>query len=189
MPISESQIQEWKDDASVEIITGNVSILNGQTSSMGPVKIVGSLTVANNAIVKLTGTIYVTGNIFVSNGSTIRLDSSYGSFSGVILSDGQISVGNNSVFTGSGQSGSYLLVLSTNSSGYAISVNNNAAGAIFYTTSGGILLSNNVSVREVTGYKVILNNNAVVQYDSGLENTFFSSGPGGGWKITNWKEE
>lgn len=189
MPISGTQIQDWKDEASEEIITGNVSILNGQTRTMGPVKIIGSLTVSNNATLKLAGTIYVTGSISVSINSVIRLDNSYGSMSGVILADGQIAVGNNSVFSGSSQEGSYILVLSTSPSDSAISVSNNAAGAIFYTTSGGILLSNNVSVREATGYKITLSNNAIVQYDSGLENTFFSSGPGGGWEITSWKEE
>lgn len=189
LPISGSQIQTWKDGAAAEVITGNVTVLNGATESMGPVKIIGSLTVSNNAVLRITGTIYVTGNITVNNGSVISLDSSYGSMSGVILSDGQITIGNNSVFDGSGQSGSYILVLSTSSSETAINVNNNSAGAIFYTNSGEIKLSNNVSVREVTGYKIILNNNSTVQYESGLGSTFFSSGPSGGWFIESWKEE
>jgi hypothetical protein len=67
-------------------------------------------------------------------------------------------------------------------------VNNNAAGAIFYTSNGLILLSNNMLAREVTGYKIQIDNNAVIEYESGLESSIFSSGPGGSWIVENWKE-
>lgn len=189
MPVSQAQIQQWKDEASVQVINGNVSLSNGQTRTMGPVKIIGSLSLSNNAVLKITGTIYVTGNISTSNGSVLRLDSSYGSLGGVILSDGTISVGNGATFNGSGQSGSYILVLSTNASSSAISISNNSNGAIFYTSNGGIIINNNTHVKEAVGYKISLSNNVVVEYDSGLENSFFSSGPGGGWKVTSWKEQ
>ncbi len=189
MPILPSQIQQWKDEAQEQIISGDVFVDSGQTITIGPAKITGSLSLNNNAVLKLTGTVYVAGSITASNGAAIRLDSSYGPLNGVILSDGIISVSNNAVLAGSGQANSYLLVLSTNSSNTAISVSNNAVGAIFYASAGGIMLSNNVRVREATGYKVILSNNAVVQYDSGLENSFFSAGPGGGWKVSSWEEK
>jgi hypothetical protein len=137
----------------------------------------------------LTGTVYVTGNITISNSAKIKLDSSYGSLSGIILSDGIISPSNLSTLQGSGQSGSYLLVLSTNTSDTAITVSNNASGAIFYTSAGGITVSNNFSAREVTGYKLIMSNSASITYESGLSNVFFTSGPLAGWKVTSWQEK
>lgn len=189
MPISQSQIDGWKAEAEQGgVITGNVVVANGQTRILGPVKITGSLTVSNGATVKITGTVFVAGNIVSSNNSLIKLDNSYGPLGGVLLSDGSITVSNNAVFSGTGQAGSYLLVLSTNTSNSAIIISNNATGAIFYTSSGGITISNNAQIKEAAGYKLILSNNAVVQYESGLQNTFFSNGPGGSWKIKSWSE-
>ncbi len=187
LPISQGQIDEWKTAAASAGTLGNTTI--DGTQSLGPIKINGSLTLLNNATLKITGTIYVTGNITTGNGATIKLDTSYGSLGGVILSDGLISSGNSVVLNGSGQTGSYLLVLSTNASDNAITVSNNATGAVFYTSAGAVELSNNVTVKEVTGYKIILKNNSTVTYDSGLADTFFSSGPGGGWKVTSWQEQ
>jgi len=198
LPISSEQIDEWKTEAVAGGFIGNDVIYNAQTSSLGPVQIGTSiapknLTITNNSRIKIRGTVYVTGNIIFSNNSIIELDRDvYGSFSGTIIADGRITVGNNAVLRGSGETGSYILVLSTNGSlnpaSPAISVSNNAAGAIFYTTSGLIYLSNNMTAREITGYKIKINNNAQIIYESGLQNAIFSSGPGGSWQVEDWKE-
>ena len=157
--------------------------------SLGPKKITGNLSLSNSAVLTLTGTVHVTGNITISNSAKIKLDSTYGSLSGVILSDGNISSSNSSVLQGSGQAGSYLLVFSTNTSNSAISINNSASGAIFYASAGGITVSNSFSAREVTAYKLIMSNSATITYESGLANVFFSSGPAGGWKVISWEEK
>ena len=189
LPISQAQIDEWKNDATTGGTTGSVSLSGSQTMSLGPQKITGNLSLSNSAVLTLTGTVYVTGDITLSNSAKIKLDSSYGSLSGIILSDGIISPGNSSTLQGSGQSGSYLLVLSTNTSDTAISIANSASGAIFYASAGGITASNNFSAREVTGYKLIMSNSATITYESGLANVLFTSGPGGSWKVTSWKEK
>ncbi|MBI1866172.1 MAG: hypothetical protein HYS02_00190 [Candidatus Staskawiczbacteria bacterium] len=186
LPISQSQIDGWKNDAEDGGIIGSVTLSGTQTMSLGPKKINGNLSVSNSAILTLTGTVYVTGNITVSNSAKIKLASGYGSLSGVILSDGTITPSNSSALQGSGQAGSYLLVLSTNASNSAITVSNSATGAIFYTSAGGVTVSNIFAAREVTGYKLIMNNNAVITYESGLASAFFSSGPSGGWKVVSW---
>ncbi len=198
LPITSAQITDWKNEAAAGgIITSNV-YYSGTTQSLGP-KQIGTpeapknLTVINNAVLKVTGTIYVTGDIIFSNNAIIELDNaSYGSFSGIILADGKITVNNNAILRGSGEAGSYLLLLSTNNSldpgSPAINVGNNAQGAIFYANSGLILLSNNTKAREITGYKLKINNNAEVQYESGLADTLFSSGPGASWVVESWKE-
>ena len=142
----------------------------------------------------MTGTIWVQGSLRIDNGATIQLDQGgYGSASGIIVADGKIKVRPNTYLQGSGISGSYLLLLSTNPEvldtvNPAIDVDNNADAAIFYTTQGLITLRNRVTAREVTGYKVYLDNNAEISYESGLQDATFSSGPGGSWTVTGWKE-
>lgn len=192
LPIPQSQIDDWKSKAAAGGINTNNVIISG-TQSMGPVQIgtpsqPKNLTISNNSTLQVTGTIYVTGNITTGNGSKIQLDTSYGSLSGTVMADGVITVGNNAILTGSGQVGSYILILSTKSGSGAIVVGNNALGAVFYTSAGGITLSNNMTAREVTGYQITLSNNAVIQYESGLGSLMFSSGPGGGWEVASWKE-
>lgn len=190
LPISQSQIDEWKAEALAGgVITGNYNITNGATATIGPKKISGSLNISNNAVLTLSGTVHVAGFITLSNGGRIKLDSGYGLTSGVIISDGIISISNNAILGGSGSTGSYLLLLSTNTSGSAINVANNATGAVLYTSAGGIHLSNNILIREATGYRLTLDNNAVIRYESGLASLFFSSGPGGGWSVADWKEQ
>jgi len=189
-PISDEQVDIWKSEATQgQVISGNITLSNGQTKTLGPVKIVGNLTVDNNAILTMAGTIYVTGNVSISNNGRVTLAASYGSLGGVLLADGDINVGNNGIVEGSGQTGSYLLLLSTSSNGTAISISNNAAGAVFYAGVGGISVSNNTTARELTGYSIDMSNNSVISYESGLQNTFFSSGPGGGWQVDSWEEK
>lgn len=187
MSISDSNIAEWKAVALAGGVTnGNVTISSNQT--LGPGKIVGNLTVSNSKILTLNGTLWVTGNISVSNNGIIKLASSYDSSSGVIIADGDISINNNGDLLGSGIGSSSLMALSTSTSGSAISLDNNSASAILVAPYGTVSLSNNAGAKEVTGYKIVLSNNATVDYDSGIVNTNFSSGPGGAWLIDSWNE-
>ena len=193
LPISSIKIQEWKDDASENVFTGNYILDVGDSAELGPMQIQGNLTVENNAHLTLKGTIYVTGNIIFKQGAIIDLDvGSYNYFSGVVIADNIITVENGVSLNGTGEEGSYILVISESNSLDpaipAIFVGNTAQGAIFYTNYGLIRLNNNMFAREVTGYKVWINNNAVIEYESGLENPNFISGPGGGWKIDSWEE-
>ena len=189
LPIPQSQIDSWKSDAAAaQVITGDYTLTNNKSASLGPVKITGNLTISNNSTLNMTGTVYVVGNISLSNNATIKLDSSYGTSGGVLMADGTIPVSNNTTFSGSGQAKSYLLVISNNTSDSAISISNNTAGAVFYTTAGGLEISNGVSLVEATGYKVTMDNNSTIQYSSGIVNIYFASGPAGKWEVTSWQE-
>ncbi len=195
LPIPQSEIDEWKQDAEAGgIIEGDYIISGRTTEDLGPKKITGQLIVDNLATLNITGSIWTVNGIRIDNGARIQLDTlSYGSLSGVLLTDGKVKIKPGTVLTGSGQSSSYLLVLSTNPETEskidpAIDVDNNSDSAIFYTTQGLVVLRNNVTAKEVTGYKVYLDNNAVILYESGLRDASFSSGPGGSWKVTSWKE-
>ncbi len=192
LPILPEQIIDWKDEATAGGTFSGDYILDDETGSLGPIKIIGNLLVENNSVFTMTGLIYVTGNITIQNNSTLQLDENFGLISGIIISDGKIIIDNNAIIQGSGQTESFLMVLSTNNSldpnSPAIDVSNNTEGAIFYTSNGLIHLHNNINVKEATGYKLTLDNNTVISYETGLENVNFTSGPGGAWRTEDWQE-
>ena len=189
LPIDNASISEWESDAATGGTIGSQTI-NG-SATLGPVKINGDLVV--NGVLTLSGTVWVTGSITIGNGATVKLASSYGSLSGELIAGvsgsataGQINISNNAILQGSGTVGSYLLILSemNSTTNTAIDVSNNATGAIIYAGTGVVDISNNAHVKEVTAYKIRLNNNATVIYDSGLASAEFTSGPSGGWETS-----
>lgn len=202
LPISDAQIQEWRDEATTGgIVSGTYAVTSD--TSLGPKKIAGDLDLtANNKTLTVTGTIYAQGNISVDNGSTIRCAIGYGNNSCVILADGWIHIKNNGMLAGSGTAGSYIMLLSaspcdgtstappcdTAHHHAAVDLHNNAEGAIFYASRGLINAHNNVAVSELTGYGISLDNNATVTYESGLTDVRFTSGPFGGYDIRYWKK-
>ncbi len=196
LPISAAQIADWQNDAAAGgTITGD---FNPPTStSIGPTVITGNLILDNNVALTLTGTVYVMGYVDVKNGAAIQMDYSYGSMSGLLLADQWMHFDNNGEFRGSGQPGSYLMLLTTSActdgSGLsacthhsgAVDLHNNVGGVIFYASQGKINLHNNVAIKELTAYRVTLSENATIDYESGLQNTTFSSGPGASWTYSS----
>ncbi len=213
LPVSDSNIADWQADAllggtfsdaahcspTVDV-TLNASVLDCDFNPAAGIEIT------------INGVIWVKGNINIGNGTGIRLSSSYGANSGIILADkpgsedtsGKIKILNNVGICGSEgivpasnppscnspSVGSYILLFSTHEhdTTFAIEVDNNASGAIFYAHKGIAKINNNANLKEVTAYKLDLAQNATVTYESGLANASFSSGPGGGWEIKNWNE-
>lgn len=201
MPISQEQIDDWKQAAQGAgiIAAGNYTPDANTTQTIGPGVITGNMILGNNTTIILTGTVYIQGHVDIQNGSSIQLSSTYGPSSGVLLADGWIEISNNGTFSGSGQANSYVLILSTSacdgtaggdcsSSDAAIDIHNNATGVIFYAANGLLYLHNNVNLTQGTAWKIFLDNNAIVNYEIGLQNALFSGGPGGGYSIDSWKE-
>lgn len=198
MPISDGVIQDWRDAGAAGgtcgppqcDTSGNFTLDNGASGSLGPIKIPGNLTLSNNAVLTVTGTIWVVGDVTLSNGSTVKLSPGYGSLSGAIVGDDDITVSNNCVFQGSGQAGSHIMFLSAKNTptSTVISVDNNSLGVIYYASKGRINFSNNATAKEATGYGITLSNGATITYESGLANAQFSSGPGGAFQVKSWKE-
>jgi Tfp pilus assembly protein PilX len=192
LPISDGVIQDWQNAAETGGVHSGDYILDldGESASLGPKKITGKLKVDNGATLNITGTIWVEGDIDLSNGCDIHLDNGYGSNSGVLLTSGKIVVSNNCTFAGSGDPDSYLMALSAKDSPNeeVITVDNNAAGVIYYAGKGRIKFSNNAQAKEATAYGLTLDNNAIITYESGLQNIFFTAGPAGGWDILSWQE-
>ena len=202
LPIENIHINGWMDEA----VAGG-DPLPGYTVendiTLGPKKIEGDLIVKIGKTLTLTGTLWVTGIITIYNGATIKLHSNYGSTSGVMVAgcrpeqeepcaDGIIDVRNGAILLGSEEDDkSYIMLLTTNGStdfnDPAIHVKNTTEGAIFYASAGVIRLGN-VEIKEATGYALYLDNGAIVEYDSGLADAQFASGPGAGYEVAEWGE-
>jgi len=204
LPIAPESISKWESEAAAGGERGPYT-LSGKdaTVSLGPIKINGDMLIDNNAILTVTGTIWVTGNITIRNGVIVKLSSGYGARSGIIIGDGpstpaeagKIWVGNDVTVGGSGSTGSYIMLLSTNTKSNpddpAINAGNNSTSVIFYASRGMITIENNASLKEVTGYGLYLKNGAQITYESGLASTTnFASGPEGSWKFKkdSWQE-
>ena len=199
MPISDSNINQWKEEAlEGDILNGNLVV--DSDISYGPKEIDGNIIMtSNNKILTIEGTIHATGYLDVSNGSSIRCSPNYGLNSCVIVVDKWAHFENNGAFQGSGSSGSYIMILSTSDCdgtffagcthhNAAMDLHNGATGAIFYANDGFIYLHNGVIVSELTAKKIQLEQNAIIRYEQGLVNSSFSAGPGGSWKVENWRE-
>lgn len=194
LPISEEDIAKWKTDAEAGGTTnGNVTI--SAPTTLGPKKIIGNLTI--NSILTLANTVYVTGNILING--TVKLDSSFGETSGIIMADGYIIIENGVIFQDSGTAGSYILLLSDSScdasmsgspcnGNNAIKVGNNSDISIVNAQKGTVYFSNNSSVKEAVGNKIYLKNNTHFDYGSGIINPYFTSGPSGSWNVSSWEE-
>lgn len=189
LAISQTQITQWKDEAISGGTTTDYTLVEGQQDYLGPKKIEGDMTLQDQAQLFMTGTIWVTGKITIQNSAQLKLDEvSYGSLSGVIISDGEVILQDAGKAIGTGQSGSYLLLISTASDDSAIIIQNNFEADILFTQNGWITIQDTVAVRELSGYGIHLKNNAEVIYEIGLEDASFSTGPGGSWEVASWRE-
>lgn len=187
LPITQAQIDAWKQTAEGGgVQNGNLEL--SSNTSLGPIKINGDLEIEENVILTITGTIWVTGELEIENGARLQLHSSYGVNEGVMVVDGPIHAANNMQALGSGQAGSYLMLLTTNSgTGHhssAIDLHNGARGAIVYAQNGKIHLHNNALVKQATGLGLELDNNARLTFESGISNSNFIDVPiGGAWTL------
>lgn len=195
-PISDGNITQWKTESEAGgVINGNYTV-DASNASLGPKKIVGNLTLKNGATLTMTGAIWVTGDILISNNASVSLASTFGTNSTILIADGIVDLSNNGQFSGTGQTGSYLMILTTSdcpaspscSGANAIEVSNNAGAVILNAQKGTVHFSNNSGAKEAVAYTLSLDNGATITYESGLANVNFSTGPSGGWDILSWKE-
>lgn len=189
LPISDGVIQDWRDVAEVGgTINGNYTVSGSQ--SLGPKKINGDLKISGGSTLTVTGTVWVTGNLEIENNATVKLSSGYGANSGMIVVDGLVDISNNVIMSGSGQTGSFLMVVAgkNDPTHQVMDISNNLEGAIYYAGHGRIHFNNNAATKEATAYGLDLDNNVTVTYESGLQNVNFTSGPSGGYSVKYWKE-
>lgn len=190
-PISQAQIDDWKAQSeSAGVHNGNYTTCN---STLGSIKIQGNLNLNDNCILTLTGNIWVTGDLILNNNITMQLDASFGGNGGVVVVGGRILLNNNIRVYGSGQSDSFVLLISERDSDSppAIElVNNIVTDGIFFAPNGKILLNNNTDVLELTGETIELTNNIDIVFEQGISNATIAGGSLGGWAMRDgtWVE-
>lgn len=185
LPLSDENIQEWKNIAEGNgVVTGDI---NTCVSVLESKKYVGNITFNNNCSVTVKSPVWITGSLNMGNSNHLKLDSSYGASSGVIVVDQPAVLDNNNKFDGTGVSGSILLLLSTYDSRVnnipAIKVNNNGNTGVLYAGRGILEPGNNNNFRELTAWGIRIVNNSTVTYDIGLSSVLFTSGPSGSYSI------
>lgn len=210
LPISDEQIEEWKADAAnggTATCTSGKYTINSDVT-IGPKMIPCDLDIiggGSGITVTIAGPIWVQGNIDISLKPLIRMHPSLGLENVAIIADNpadrinssRIFISQNASFSGSGQPGSFVFMISQNRSAEdgtpstpldAIVMNNGAAALVGYAAHGLVTLAQSVSIKEVTAYKILLKNTANVIYDTGLPSVLFKAGPGGGYDILDWLE-
>ncbi len=208
LPITDAQINEWENDATIEggtaTCSGGAYTINS-AQSLGPLRIPCNLNINGTAggyTVTIEGPIWVEGNITVSQKALLVMSPSLGSNNVAIIADNKsasttssiISLSNKASFQGSGTAGSYVFMISQNSSAErggstnAIEIGQSSNALVGYAIHGLITLAQSVSLKEVTAYKIVLTQSSNVLYDTGLPNTLFESGPGGGYNLIDWTE-
>ena len=194
-PVSDANITKWQNDALVGgIYSGTYNTPGYGQESLGPKEITGDLNVTGSNTLYITGTLWVKGNVTVSGAAKIVLDASYGNSSGVIVANGWLDLEGSGQLNGDGQSGSYILFTTTSvcdssfCSHNAIDISGAAGSVVLNAQNGTISFSGSASAKEAVGYKLVLTGATTVNYQSGLANTNFSSGPTGGWNIGSWQE-
>jgi len=181
MPISDGNIEDWKKTAqSGGIQTGDIIDCPQTLSSK---KYVGNITLSNGCITTIYSPIWITGNLLLDNSAQMRLHPSYGASSGTIITDGTIKLSNNGKILGSGNTGSFVVALSnydsTQNDLTAVEADNGSNSMILYAGKGKIVVKNNAALKEVTGWKLQMDNNSTISYDTGLASLFFSTGSQG----------
>lgn len=210
-PIPTSTIQEWKDvvDDYGTVIAATDPACSSGTYTIDTSITIGYLKVECNldikktgasTIITLTGPIWVQGNLSFTQGPTIKVDPSLGRRSVQMIADNplnrltssKIEIRNSTNFQGSGDSRSYIMLLSENESaknggsGIAIDISQSANGSmVAYTNSGLVTVGNGIDLRAITGYQINVAQNTDVVYEVGLASLLFTSGPGGGYVLND----
>lgn len=191
MPLSDNNIQAWKDEAALGGTTnGNVSV-GWAGATIGPRRITGNLTVGGGGTLTVSGTLWVEGDITISGGGKVQLSPSYGPNSGAIVTDGKVTLSGGSSFAGSGTPGSYPFLITTSAcpvapncnGGNAISLSGGAGTVALVAQNGNVQIDGGSSLKAVTAKQITMTGGATLTYDAGLISDVFSSGPGGSWTV------
>lgn len=197
MPISDGQVADWK--AEIEALPENIIIGDYSPSdpvTLGPVKITGDFNVKN--IVTMTGTIWVEGVLSFGNtqAKIVLATSTYGSKSGVIIVDKYVNFSGGSQIMSTGITGSFVMLLVTSdcpissfcSGKSAISASGNAGSVVLAAPYGTVSFGGNSSAKEVVAEKIIAGGSATIDYEVGLANLNFVSGPSGSYHVASFRE-
>mgnify|MGYP003481360159 CR=1 FL=1 len=141
----------------------------------------------------------------------IFLNENYGTNSGIIIADnksnrtdsnkGTITISQGATISGidkdNPKTPSYIMMVSTETPSnpaawleqyfiHAITIEQGSIGGVFYAPFGSLHLLNNAQARAIAAAGILIEPNAIIDYDSGLANSSFADGPAGPWTITEW---
>jgi len=197
-PVSDSNIQAWKDEATALGVRNSSLTLGGSTSTTtAGMKIVGNLDIGSSADLTLTGPLYVTGDLTISGSAKLRLASSYGASSEFIVVDGKVNIGASGAIQGSGNSNSYVLIATTSQCGGlttcasnvpAVAVSGSAGAVVLVSPYGRVDFTGSAGAKAVISYGMSLSGSTSLNYESGLADIDFTSGPSGSWSVDSWRE-
>lgn len=186
-PISDANILYWQQQAAGPDGSNSAPGFSGCVSILESKKYTSDVTFDNHCAVIVRSPVWITGNLTLNNTNILTLDSSYGTTSGVIVVDGQVTLGNSNQLKGTGQGSSLLMALSNYDSRAtgisAIKVTNTANSGVFYANKGIIEPGNQNTYKELTAWQIKLTNNAIINYETGLSSTLFTSGPSGSYSL------
>lgn len=208
LPINDTLLDDWEAYAeSVAVMSAECTAAGGHIVydtdvTLGPAKIPCDVTFEKFPEVTISGVLWITGDVTFTQGPEFRIDTAIGNKSIPIIIDdptdrltsGRISINNTGTWTGNGDH-SYLMLLSRNNSAElggsekAINIKNSSGGDVLvYAGHGEILLQNYSDLTGITAYRVRLQNNTEVVYDTGIASAIFIVNPNKGYVITTWQE-
>ena len=208
LPISDAMLDSWADYASssdvleAECIAAGGTIVYDADVTLGPAKIPCDVEFEKFPVITIAGVLWIEGDVSFTQGPEFEIHPGIGNKSVPIIVDdpadrltsGRVDMANSGSWSGNGNR-SYLLLVSRNESAeqggseVAIGITNSTGGALItYAPHGEINMRNNTDLTEITAYRVRLENNTQVIYDTGLASAIFNTGPGGGYVIDSWTE-
>lgn len=197
-PISNSNIALWKTEASSGSVRNSDWVLGGNmaTSTNGPMRINGNLSIGAGATFTLGGPLYVTGKITITGGGKIILASSYGTQDEKIIAE-RMDLNAGGLITGNGQVGSYVVVIADGQdcplgclgmTNRVITASGGTGSVVLVAPNGTIEFTGGASAKSAVARKMILSGGTTLNYESGLSNISFISGASSGWNVESWKE-
>lgn len=213
MPIPDAMIEGWKSQitASGTIISATSTQCSSGTYTINTNTTLNNVRIDCNVdmrkqgastVITIAGPVWIRGNLSFSQGPSIVASSSLGSRSVQVIVDtvtsratsSKVTVNQSTTFT-SGNASSYVVLISMNNSAaqggseVAMDIAQSANGKVLmYAPYGRVAMGNSITLREVTGYQIDVNNGAQIVYESGLASLLFTGGPGGGFTIDAWRE-
>jgi len=165
--ISDEMINSWKADA-IAGGTINDNYKVESNVSLGPMRIDGNLEIETNRRLTLTGVVYVTGNIVIKSNGKVKLDESFATNSGVLLSDGNMEFNSSTDFEATSQGG-LVMAISTSSSDPAIKVEGGSQqdnAVMLHAPNGMVELNGGSKVQGAMGARIKLNSGSRINFGS-----------------------
>lgn len=196
-PITTTTIDGWKNAASSGTVRNSSWTISGATATTttGPLKIVGNLTVEAGGTLTLGGPLYVTGTLSVTGGAKIQLASSYGAGDEKIIAQ-YVRLTGGGIILGNGTVGNYVIVLadgpdcpsSCSGSNYSIDSSGGTGSVVLIAPNGSINFTGGTTAKSAIAQKMIMSGGTTLVYESGLTSLSFTTASSATWNVESWKE-